>query len=302
MFEKSKLVAEVVEELEKGGYEVVQTEGSFDIAARRDKKLFLIKVLSNIDALSEDQAMSLRALAYFTDSQPVAIAKRNNRDALDEDVIYSRFDIPVMTPKLLEALTVQEDVSAISSAKGRHTVDVDAGSVRKKREEMGMTLEDLAGKIGLSKKAVYEIENRRVNPTKITADNLEKVLRVKIQKPYEISGAPETYLKPRDEMQKKVSKEFSRMGIKNSPIYSPYIENVGKEKFTVITSTNKDAGKIENKALKLRKLSGVFSSKAVFVLKNSKQENVSGVPIVLESELPEISSPKDLKKRIEEKE
>ena len=44
------------------------------------------------------------------------------------------------------------------------------------------------------------------------------------------------------------------------------------------------------------------SCKAVFVARKSHQKSVHGVPVVLESELPDIESSKELKKVIEEKE
>jgi len=296
------LVGKVVNSLQKGGYEVLQNEGNFDIVAKRDKQILLIKVLMNIDALKEDQAMSLRAVAYFMGCQAVVTATKNNRETLDDDVVYSRFDLPVMTPKLLESLTLQENLSAVQSAKGRHTMEINVDVLRNRRKELGLTLEELASKIGVSKKAVYEIENQRVNPTMDTVEKLRKVLTVDIEKPYKIKETPITYLKPRGEFQERVSREFTRMGIDNTSVYSPQFENVGKEKFSIITSLSQNMEKIKRQAMTLRKLSGVFSSKAVFVTRKSPQESVHGVPVVLESELPEIESSKDLKKRIEEKE
>lgn len=302
MFDKSFLVGKVVNSLQKGGFEVLQTDGNFDIVAKRDSKILLIKVLMNIDALKEDQAMSLRAVAYFMTCQPVVISTKNNRETLDDDVVYARFELPVMTPKLLEAVTIQEDVSAIESSKGRHTVEVNTDSLRNKRKELGFTLETLAEKIGVSKKAIYEIENSRVNPTMNTVEKLERVLSVRIQKPYRIKEAPITYLKPRDEDQEKVSRELTRMGIDNTSVYSSQFENVGKEKFSIMTSLSNNIEKIKRQALTLRKLSNVFSSKAMFIAKKAPKENIHGVPVILESELPAIESSKELKKRIEEKE
>src|SRR5438309_1022146 len=103
-------------------------------------------------------------------------------------------------------------------------------------------------------------------------------------------------------MQEKVSSEFKRMGIDNTSIYSSQFENVGREKFSLITSLSHNLDKMKRQAMTIRKLSGVFSSKAMVVADKSRQKSVHGVPVVLESELPEIESSKDLKKIIEEKE
>lgn len=302
VFDKSFLVGKVVNSLEKAGYEVLRTEGNFDVVAKRDRQTLLIKVLMNVDALKEDQAMSLRAVAYFMGCQPVVVSTKNNRETLDDGVVYSRFDVPVMNPKLLDALTVQEEMSAIDSSKGRHTVEINADRLRDRRRELGFTLETLADRIGVSKKAVYEIESRRVNPTKATADKLERILATRIQRPYEMKGAPETHLKPRSGMQENVSRELTRMGMDNTSVYSSGFENVGREKFSIIASVSNNIEKVRRQATVIRRLSGFLSSKAVMVTKRSHEESLHGVPVVLEAELSAIESPRDLKKIIEEKE
>lgn len=302
VFDKNFLVGKVVNSLEKGGYEVLKTDGNFDVMTKRDDKVILIKVLMNVDALKEDQAMSLRSVAYFMNCQAIVVCIKNNRETLDDDVVYSRFEMPVMTPKLFEAIMMQDDMTAIEASKGRHTMEINTDLLRNKRKEMGFTLESLAEKIGVSKKAVYEIENSRVRPTMDTVDKLEEILSTDIKKPYKIKEAPPTYLKPKNELQNNVSKEFSRMGIENSPIYSSPFENVGKEKFSIITSISQNVDKLKKRAINIRNISDFFSSKAVVVAKKSRQESVHGVPIVLESDLPDIHTSKDLKKVIEEKE
>lgn len=300
MLDKNFLVNKVVNALLKRGFEVLSTEGAFDIAAKREK-LFLIKVLLNVDGLSEDQALSLRAVAHFMSAYPFVIAMHSNRQHLEKDVVYSRFEIPVVNPDLFGAI-IDEEVEAMQSAKGRHTIEIDSQELREKRNDMEFTLEQLAKIVGISKKALYEIEKQRVNPTEETVKSLERVLSVKLRKPYETKTASETVLKPRGEFQEKVHKEFQRIGIKNSPVYSGPIELVGKENFSLISTLSKTIDKFKREAIVVKKLSGIFTSKAVFVAKKTRAKNVEGIPVMLESELPEISSSKELKKMIEEKE
>lgn len=302
MFDKPLLVRKVVNSLEKAGCDILQTNGSFDIVAKNRGKTMLVKVLMNVDALKEDQAMSLRTIAYFMGCQPVIIAVKNNRESLDDDVVYSRFDVPVMTPRLFEIFINEGDITAVQSAKGRHTVEINADVLREKRKEAGLTLEGLAEKVGITKKAAYEIESQRVNPTKGTVDKIERILSVDIQKPYEIKKAPLTYMKPKTPDQENISRELTRMGIDNSPVHSTQFENVGRGKFSIMTSISHNVDKIKKQAIALRKVSGVLSSKAVIVSKKSPKKEIHGVAVVLESELPQIQNPKELKKVIEEKE
>ncbi len=302
MFNKSFLLEKVVNSFLRENFEVLTTEGPFDIAAKRDDRLLLVKVLANIDGLNESQAMSLRTISYFLSAHPFVVSGKSNRETLENNIIYSRFDIPVVTSELFMDILTNDNLSPMRSAKGRHTIKVDPQLLREKRNELEMTMEQLADKIGISKKAMYEIEKSRVNPSEGTVEKLESVLSVNLKKPYEMENAPVTYLKPKDDFQSKVSKEFSRIGIDNSSVYSAPFEIVGKENFSLITTLSHNTKKVGLAASIVKKLSGVFSSKAVFIAKKSEDKNVEGIPVVLESELPDIETGKEFSKIIEEKE
>lgn len=300
MFDKSFLVNKVVNLLQNNEFEVLLNDGCFDIAARREH-LMLLKILMNIDGLNQNQALSLRAISYFLSAFPFIISVKNNREFLNDATIYSRFDLPVLTPHLFEEFLTEGDISVIQSAKGRYTVDINTFVLRNTREELEYTLDDLARAIGISKKALYEIENRRVNPGDDTVKKLEAILGVELRIPYEMRSVNATYLTPKNEFQKKVCKEFSRIGMDNSCVYSAPFEIVGKEKFSLITRLSQNTKKIKGEAMAFKKLSDIFSSKAVFITKVTHGESIKGVPIVLESELPGIESSKELSKIIEEK-
>jgi predicted transcriptional regulator len=113
--------------------------------------------------------------------------------------------------------------------------------------------------------------------------------------------ASKNYMKPRDEFEKNVDKELKRMGMESSPVRSAPFDIVGKERFSVITSLSRNGFKIKREARVVRSLSDIFSTKGFFVAKKAENKVVSGVPVLLESELTEIESPKELKKVIKEK-
>ena len=300
MFNKSFLVNKIVNSLLSNQFKVFLTQGCFDIAARK-KYLMLIKSLINVDGLNQEQALSLRSISYFLSAYPLVVSVKTNRQFLSDEIIYSRFQLPVITPEMLSSILEQELVPVIQSAKGKHTVEIDTSVLREKRKELQLTLEQLSEIVGISKKALYEIENNRVNPTNETVKRLEDTLKTDLKNPYKLRTAEKTYLKPKNDFQSKVSKEFSRIGIDNSSVYSAPFEIVGKEKFSLITSLSKNGLKIKKEATIVKKLSSIFSSKAVFVAKRCEEHAVEGVPIVLESELPEIESLKELDKLLEEK-
>lgn len=301
MFDKNFLVSKVVNSLQNQNYDVLTIDGCFEIAAKRKKNLFLIKVLTNVDALKEEHAMSLRAISYFLSAYPLVISIRNSRETLEDGVVYSRYEVPVITPKLFENFLIEEEIPVVQSAKGRHTVEIDAEVLRARRKELKFTLDDVAKIAGISKKALYEIENKRVNPSEDTVKRLEKILSVDLKLPYVMKSSRPTYLRARNNFQQKVSSEFRRIGIDNSSVYSAPFEIVGKENFSVILTLSQNTAELKKEARTVKNLSTTFSSQAVFIAKKSKEESIEGVPVVLESDLAEIESSKELKKLIEEK-
>ncbi len=298
MFDKYFLLNKIVNILEKNEFNTFTTIGCFDIAAKREFTL-LIKTLLNVDALNQEQALSLRAISHFLSAYPFVISMRNNREFLNDEMVYSRFELPVITLKLFEEMIEEEDISAVQSGKGRHTVEINSFALQEKRKELNYTLEQLARLIGISKKALYEIENKRVNPTEETVKGLEAILGIALRLPYEMKTGKSTYLKPKNEFQEKVSKEFTRMGIDNSSVFSAPFEIVGRESFSLITNLSKNTIKIKRDVTVVKKLSNIFSSHAIFVARKSREQEIEGIPIVLEKRLTEIGNSKELNEIIE---
>jgi len=299
MFNKFLLLNQITKSLVEKGYKTFITQGCFDVAARREC-LLLLKTLINIDGLTRKQALSLRTIAYFLSAYPLVISIKNNKYKLDDNVIYSRFSLPVLTPKLFDSV-ITEEISVIQSAKGRHTVEIDVVTLREKRKELNYTIEELAKLIGISKKALYEIENKRVLPSIKTVKKLENELKVNLRMPYSIQHPKPAHLEPKNKFQKEVSREFTRIGIDNSPVYSAPFELVGKERFSMIAGLSENVKQIRHEVSVVKELSSIFLSHAIFISKDCRERSLEGIPIISMSELAEIKSSRELNKIIAEK-
>jgi len=300
MFNKSFLVNRLVNSLEKKEFQLFLTQGCFDIVAKK-RFIILIKALTNIDGLMQEQALSLKAISYFVSGYPLVVSERTNRGSLNDEVIYSRFQVPVITPQTFECMIEEEIIPEVKAIKGKHTVTVNTTYLKKKREELNLSLDKLSKKIGISKKALYEIENQRVNPTVETVRRLEELLEIDLKVPYKMKKVEKVYVKPKNEFQEKISSEFSRLGIDNSAVTSASFEIIGKEKTSLITGLSTNTMKIKKVVSQVKGLSSIFSSQGMFVAKKSHEETIEGVPIVLEDELPELESSRELSKLIKEK-
>lgn len=293
------MINRIVNFLIKRNYRTFVCDGCFDIAARNDL-LLLIKVLINVDGLDQEQAKSLKAISYFLSAFPFVVSMKNNREFLNERIVYSRFEIPVMTPKAFEEF-IEGEIFCLNSAKGRHTIEIDNIKLRKKRKELNLTLEQFSKLIGITKKALYEIEKKRVNPTLKTVEKIEMLVNENIRKPYKLREVSPIHLKARNGFEKTVSEELYRIGFDNTPVYSAPFRIVGKEKFSLIANLLKNMHGIKREVYKFRTLSSMFSSKFIFFAKEFEEKNIEGVPVISEPELFEIESAKEFSKLIQEK-
>jgi putative transcriptional regulator len=202
---------------------------------------------------------------------------------------------------MFDNIIEEEIIPEVKAIKGKHTVVINTTYLRKKREELNMSMDKLSREIGISKKALYEIENQRVNPTVDTVRRLEDLLGVDLKTPYKMEKVEKIYIEPKSEFQKKVSLEFSRIGVDNSAVSSASFEIIGKDKDSLITGLSNNTIKIKKVVSQVKGISSIFSSQKMFVVKKSHEQAIDGVPIVLESELPELGSSKELNKLIKEK-
>ena len=296
MFGRDTLTSKVVDSLLSREFEVFLTHGCFDIAAKRDDTL-LIKSLTNVDSFDARQAINLRAVSHMVSASPFIVSLRTNRQPLRDSMVYNRFEVPVVTPATLEDI-VEDDAYVSQAAKGRHSVEINAEALRAKRYEMKFTLEELATLAGVSKKALYEIESKRTNPTDRTATKLEHLLKIRLRNAYSPRPAAhvESGIQPSTPLQRKVSSELNRLGIENTSVQRAPFEIAGKESFTLITHVADEDKGMKRLASPIKRLSQIFGARAFFVSERYERKSVDGVPVVLEEDLRAVANAKELKK------
>lgn len=298
---RSDIENRVLRILQRAGYENLLYRGCFDILAKNDR-FFAIKTLKNVDALSKETAANLKIFSHFFSASALMVSIRSNHNKLQENVIYSRFDIPTVTPELFESLVENGWLPSIFSIKGKHTVTIDGGLLRKVRTESGLSLESLSDKISVSKKSLYEIENERVKPKLETVQKLEDFFDVGLIKPYEIEPARVIEnIKPKTYLQRKISEKFNEFKIDHSCMTSSTFEMVGRKKKPILTSMTEDDVNFELKTEKLSQLLSFTDTLGFFILKRTQQENIHGIPVLINSEIDDLESYRDFHRLIRER-
>src|SRR6266511_337453 len=155
---RERLLDEVREVLAKTGFYLSDkgnTRGlAFDVVARRDEVLLLVKVLLNVDAFSRPGADELRMIATTLKGAPLLIGERSGAGALEDGVIYSRSGVPILSRQTFKDFFEEGVPPFIFSAPGGLYVKLDAEALRRAREDKQISLGALAEVAGVSRRAI----------------------------------------------------------------------------------------------------------------------------------------------------
>lgn len=185
------LVEEVIDTLRSRGFKVGYVEyptyerRSLDIVARRSNEKYIMKVSFKIDCVSSKELAELAALSKIFDTAGIVVSKKTRKKELKDYVVYERYNVPAMTPETLRELVDSGEVY-VYAGRGGYYVKINGKKLRKKREEKEMSLGDLAQLLGVSRKAVYEYERKRMNLSFSTALRLIEIFGEDILLPVNI--------------------------------------------------------------------------------------------------------------------
>ncbi len=154
---KHNLMDEVSVLLLRHGYTVKTLTGSsFDMVARKESRVLLIKVLEDANSISEEYANSMKNLSSYIDASPIVVAEKAGHP-LEDGVVYSRFGVYTFNYNTLGGC-LDSRFPIIVSTKAGFAASVVGEKLRRQREEKGLSLGAIARKVGVSKRMVAKYE------------------------------------------------------------------------------------------------------------------------------------------------
>jgi putative transcriptional regulator len=131
---------------------------SFDLVARRDSLLLIIKILKNIDALDPDEARRLRELGALFPATPLVLGQTSGATPLEAGVVYTRYGIPVVVEESLSDFVLKGLPPFLFSSPGGVFARIDGERLRAVREARQLSLGALAGVAGVSRRTIQLYE------------------------------------------------------------------------------------------------------------------------------------------------
>lgn len=154
----------------------------FDIVARRDNTLLLIKVLTNIDSMDRGRAAVLKNISSALGAIPLIIGNRSCSKPLDDGVVYLRYGISLITPASMIEYVLEDEAPMVFSGHGGYYARIDSEKLHEARVRNNISLSYLAGKVGVSVRTIQMYENGMCPSIDIAID-LEDLLGEPIVEP-----------------------------------------------------------------------------------------------------------------------
>ncbi len=284
----------------------------FDLVARKGERLVLIKVLANIDALTEQDAIALQVVAHFFNATPLVVGQRTRRGMLDSGVVYKRYGISTITPPTLRGFIAEESMPREFIQRGGRFVAIDGSRLRDVRISHGLTKKELARCVEVSARAILAYEKDEMDVSTNVAKRLEKVLETDLIIPIDLwdkTQAPKglTQLeRPVDipDLEQRVNDFFEKLGMRvlwtdRAPFHVAAKED-GPPVMTGVGSIRSRA--LHKRVQILKSVSEVTRLDTFIIVEEGRaEENLADVPVIRQLELDEIKKPLELKKIIEER-
>ena len=307
----------------------------FDLLARKDDILIILKILVNVDSLTSTQAEELSKIAGTFLASPIIIGLKSKHNYLEEDVVYERHELPVITPQTLCNIIVNDIHPEIFAKRGGYYVKINGELLRQFREQKNLSLKELADMSHVSRETIYRYEQGNSQTYPETALMLEEVLQKpitlsinlldvknnnsldkRIQEPkeliklgYDIKSSKKTPFDAVSESTKNakdITKLQEKLENKLDEIEKIRAEINKKTRENHILITNLENGRntrtLNNIANKTRDISSVTGYDALFVLENKQdKENIEEIPAIYTWEIKDMKNIEDLLKLIKER-
>jgi putative transcriptional regulator len=170
--------------LEKAGFQLSgrckSRPSCFDFIAQKKKKIALIKVYINISNVFSKDAHELRKISGCFSATSIIIGEKTRRKPLEDDTVYSRYNICAVNLKTLEDAVLHEMRPLVEAGPGGYYIKVDGKLIRKHRQKLGLSVGKMAEMMGISRRTLYGYEREMAKASVSAAYKLEWVLGIPV--------------------------------------------------------------------------------------------------------------------------
>jgi len=296
--------------LKKAGFQVsercVARPSCFDLVAKREGQVALMKMYGNIGNVSVEDASELQTISGYLSATPFFICNENRRKPLEDDTVYSRYNICTITLKTLEDITLHGMYPLVEAGPGGYYVRLDGNRIRERRQKLGLSIGKLADMIGISRRTLYGYEKDMAKASVSVAYNLEWILGAPVVKSVDVfqsSSQEEGFLAAARRMITKhhvlqrVLKKFAQINFRVAHTKRAPFDFIAKsldEPLNIIGGVpNEKEQNIDQRMEEIASISKVVNAQPIFVTDGQQVPNNS-IPQICHKDLQSVGCLKKL--------
>lgn len=289
--------------LSRAGFDVSSTLSlrgiCFDVIARLGKKVLVVKVLSNIDAFSKENSEEIKILADALQAIPIVIGEHSSSGALDPGIVYSRFNIPIISNRTLSDLLFEDIPPFIFTAPGGLYVKLDSNLLKSIRENSGISLGTLAEIAGVSRRTIQMYESG-MGAMIDAALRIEEYLDIPIIEPIDLftfrNKERATEYHTNEFIDIFALNQLSNLGfIVRSVFKSPFEAVTYNNDTPMLISIGPDDEKVIQRVTVASELSSILDHFSVLIVERKhERNNIDTTVVVSTDELKNIEEPHEL--------
>ena len=223
---------------------------------------------------------------------------------LDDGVVYERYGITIVNPNTIIEFLYEGAPPLVFAGPGGYYASIDGKAMRETRIARGMSLKDLASKLGVSVRAVQMYEEGMSASVDIAAD-IEDLLNNEIVHPLDIFSRPDKGYKieglitdkPESDLHKTIYSMFQSAGYDVVPVVKCPFEALTTDKkeriITGIKIEKTSKGMLTKRARIIHSISDVTESESVIFIMTTRSDlpdNIVGIPISGKHEMDDLDT------------
>lgn len=295
MTERSEILGITERILEKSGFRFSQRCCSrpccFDLAAHGEEKSYFLRIQSNIGNMCLNDGAELQKISGCFYAIPLIIGEKMRRKPLEDDTVYTRYDVCVITTKTLEDILLRGLYPLIEAGPGGYYIKLDGTLIRKRRQELGLSIGKLAEMVGISRRTLYGYEKEMAKASVPAAYKLEWILGAPVVQTTNKFQGPERLcflakarrIIAKHRLLKKVFRKFTQFDFKVTSTERAPFDFIARcpEKGLKIIGGVADAKErnLDQRIMEVKSLGEVLGAHAVFISYGKRSQD-NRVPLI----------------------
>jgi putative transcriptional regulator len=296
--------------LGEAGFAVSETccsrPSCFDFAARKRENILILKTQHDIDSLSLGDSVELSDISKSVWAAPLMISAKARDKPLEDDTVYSRYDVSTITLKTLENIVSHGVYPLIQAGPGGYYVTIDGAAIRRRRQQLGQSVGKMAEMIGISRRTLYGYERGLAKASVSAAYNLISTLGIPVAKPVKVFEKPTRERKcflfttarsliAKNKLLMRILSKFDRYGIttvRKAPF--DFVISIPEDRTRIIggVAAREEQG-LERRVDEIISISRIVQAHPILVTDERRLPD-KDIPCVRSEELLRTKNPKDL--------